>query len=81
MEYCKTSFLKIYPDGFRTDSSNQDVVQCWALGCQFCALNLQRTDDDCVLINKMFSHTTLECDCHMSIEWRFKGRYVIYLWQ
>lgn len=54
MEYCKTSFLKIYPDGFRTDSSNQDVVQCWALGCQFCALNLQRTDDDCALINKMF---------------------------
>ena len=53
MEYCKTSFLKIYPDGFRTDSSNQDVVQCWALGCQFCALNLQRTDDDCALINKM----------------------------
>ena len=54
MEYCKTSFLKIYPDGLRTDSSNQDVVQCWALGCQFCALNLQTTDDDCVLINKMF---------------------------
>ena len=54
MDYCKTSFLKIYPDGFRTDSSNQDVVQCWALGCQFCALNLQKTDDDCVLINKMF---------------------------
>ena len=54
MEYCKTSFLKIYPDGLRTDSSNQDVVQCWALGCQFCALNLQRTDDDCALINKMF---------------------------
>ena len=54
MEYCKTSFLKIYPDGFRTDSSNQNVVQCWALGCQFCALNLQKTDDDCVLINKMF---------------------------
>ena len=54
MEYCKTSFLKIYPDGFRTDSSNQDVIQCWALGCQFCALNLQRTDDDCALINKMF---------------------------
>ena len=54
MEYCKTSFLKIYPDGFRTDSSNQDVIQCWALGCQFCALNLQRNDDDCALINKMF---------------------------
>ena len=54
MEYCKTSFLKIYPDGFRTDSSNQNVIECWALGCQFCALNLQKTDDDCALINKMF---------------------------
>ena len=54
MEYCTSSFLKIYPDGFRTDSSNQDVVNSWALGCQFCALNLQKTDDDCVLINKMF---------------------------
>ncbi len=54
MEYCTSSFLKIYPDGFRTDSSNQDVVNCWALGCQFCALNLQKTEDDCTLINKMF---------------------------
>ena len=54
MEYCTSSFLKVYPDGFRTDSSNQDVVNFWALGCQFCALNLQKTDDDCVLINKMF---------------------------
>ena len=54
MEYCKSSFLKIYPDGLRTDSSNQDVISCWALGCQFCALNLQRTDDDCTLINKIF---------------------------
>ena len=54
MEYCTSSFLKIYPDGFRIDSSNQDVVNCWALGCQFCALNLQKTDDDCALINKMF---------------------------
>ena len=54
MEYCTSSFLKIYPDGFRTDSSNQDVVNFWALGCQFCALNLQKTDDDCALINKMF---------------------------
>ena len=54
MEYCTSSFLKIYPDGFRTDSSNQDVVNFWALGCQFCTLNLQKTDDDCALINKMF---------------------------
>ena len=54
MEYCTSSFIKIYPDGFRTDSSNQDVVNFWALGCQFCALNLQKTDDDCALINKMF---------------------------
>ena len=54
MEYCTSSFLKVYPDGFRTDSSNQDVVNFWALGCQFCTLNLQKTDDDCALINKMF---------------------------
>ena len=54
MEYCTSSFLKVYPDGFRTDSSNQDVINFWALGCQFCALNLQKTDDDCTLINKMF---------------------------
>ena len=42
MEYCTSSFLKVYPDGFRTDSSNQDVINFWALGCQFCALNYKK---------------------------------------
>ena len=49
----QNKFFKNFPDDFRTDSSNQDVVICWALRCQFCVLNLQRTDDDCALINKM----------------------------
>lgn len=54
IEYCQKSFLKIYPDTFRTNSSNQNPIMCWALGCQFAALNLQTTNDDFVLLNKMF---------------------------
>ena len=54
IEYCQKSFLKIYPDTFRTNSSNQNPIMCWSLGCQFVALNLQTTNDDFVLLNKMF---------------------------
>ena len=54
IEYCQKSFLKVYPDTFRTNSSNHNPIMCWALGCQFAALNLQTTEDDYVLLNKMF---------------------------
>ena len=54
IEFCQKSFLKIYPDGLRTNSSNHNPVMCWALGCQFAALNLQSTANDLVLLNKMF---------------------------
>ena len=54
IEFCQKSFLKIYPAGSRTNSSNQNPVLCWSLGTQFAALNLQSTSNDLVLLNKMF---------------------------
>lgn len=54
IKLCQKGFLKIYPDIFRTDSSNHDPLICWALGVQISALNLQRTDDDWILLNKIF---------------------------
>lgn len=54
IKFCQRGFLKIYPDIMRTNSSNHDPVQCWAAGVQIAALNLQKTDDDAVLINKIF---------------------------
>ncbi|KAE8595388.1 hypothetical protein XENTR_v10015718 [Xenopus tropicalis] len=32
---------RIYPDGFRTDSSNYGPVELWNVGCQIVALNFQ----------------------------------------
>ena len=54
IKYCQKSFLKIYPNILRTDSSNHDPVKTWICGAQICALNLQSTDDDYILINKIF---------------------------
>ncbi len=51
---CQKSFVKVYPDIMRTDSSNHDPIQCWSAGVQISAMNLQRTDEDWVLINKLF---------------------------
>lgn len=36
--------IRIYPKGFRTDSSNYDPIPFWNVGCQMVALNYQ-TDD------------------------------------
>ena len=63
ISYCQRSFLKIYPDGFRVNSFNQNPVLCWGLGCQFCALNVQTTEDDMILLNKMFFKTNGGSKC------------------
>jgi hypothetical protein len=63
ISYCQRSFLKIYPDGFRVNSFNQNPVLCWGLGCQFCALNIQTTEDDMILLNKMFFKTNGGSKC------------------
>lgn len=54
IKLCQKGFLKIYPDIFRTDSTNHDPLKCWASGVQIAALNLQKTDDDWILLNKIF---------------------------
>lgn len=55
IKFCQKAFIKTYPDVVkRTNSSNHDPIVCWASGVQIVALNLQKTDDDMILINKIF---------------------------
>ena len=54
IDYSRNSFMKIYPRGTRFDSSNCDPTKSWICGAQISALNLQSTEDDFVLLNKIF---------------------------
>ena len=44
--------VKIYPENF--DSSNYNIIKCFACGFQACALNIQATEDDYLLYDKIF---------------------------
>jgi hypothetical protein len=44
--------IKAYPQSF--DSSNYDIIKCWALGCQTAAINIQAVKDDYTLFNIIF---------------------------
>ena len=44
--------LRIYPESF--DSSNYNIIKCFACGIQGCCLNIQATKDDFTLYNKIF---------------------------
>ena len=44
--------LRIYPENF--DSSNYNIIKCFACGIQGCCLNIQATEDDFTLYNKIF---------------------------
>ena len=54
ISYTRNSFMKVYPRGTRFDSSNCDPTKSWLCGAQISALNLQSTEDDFVLLNKLF---------------------------
>ena len=61
-ELIKLSFhcmLKAYPQNF--DSSNYDIIKCWACGCQCPAINIQAADDDFTLFNKIFFTQNNNC--------------------
>ena len=44
--------MKAYPQKF--DSSNYDIIKCWLTGCQCAAINIQATEDDFTLFDKIF---------------------------
>ena len=48
----KQCSIKVYPDSF--DSSNYNMIKCFSCGIQACALNLQATEDDFILYDKIF---------------------------
>ena len=51
-QFTSNSLMKIYPQSF--NSSNYNIVQCWAAGIQVAALNIQATHDDYTLFDKVF---------------------------
>jgi len=48
----KHCLIRIYPDNF--DSSNYNIIKCFSCGIQGCCLNIQSTEDDFTLYNKIF---------------------------
>ncbi|KAH7105382.1 PLC-like phosphodiesterase [Auriculariales sp. MPI-PUGE-AT-0066] len=52
-----THFRRVYPEGLRIDSSNQDPVACWRNGSQIAALNWQNFDRGMQLNEALFSGT------------------------
>lgn len=61
-ELIKLSFhcmFKAYPQNF--NSSNYDIIKCWACGCQCPAINIQATNDDFTLFNIIFFTQNKNC--------------------
>jgi hypothetical protein len=61
VNFCKNSFLKVYPSISRIDSSNIDPVKSWICGVQIAALNLQSLQEDQMLINTIFFKINQNC--------------------
>ena len=51
--------IKAYPQNF--DSSNYDIIKCWAMGVQTAAINIQATNDDYTLFNIVFFSQNQNC--------------------
>ena len=52
IELSQHCMIKAYPQSF--NSSNYDIIKCWALGCQVSAINIQAFKDDYTLYNIVF---------------------------
>ena len=51
--------IKAYPQNF--DSSNYDIIKCWAMGVQAAAINIQATKDDYTLFNIVYFSQNQNC--------------------
>ena len=61
-EFIKLSnfiMMKAYPQNM--DSTNYDIIKCWACGCQVAAINIQSMKDDFTLFNKVFFMQNKNC--------------------
>ena len=52
IKFTSNSLMKIYPQSF--DSSNYNIIECWSLGIQVSALNIQAIEDDFTLFDIVF---------------------------
>ena len=48
----KKCLIKVYPESL--DSSNYNIIKCFASGIQSCALNIQMTEEDYILYDTIF---------------------------
>ncbi|KAG0227445.1 Phospholipase C [Actinomortierella wolfii] len=55
INFNKTHLTRVYPAGFRINSTNYDPHQHWAAGCQIVALNYQNYDRGMQMNSAMFS--------------------------
>jgi hypothetical protein len=61
VKFCKNTFLKVYPSMKRFDSTNFDPVKAWICGVQMAAMNLQSSNEDHMLIHKVFFKINRNC--------------------
>ncbi|KAI1289168.1 1-phosphatidylinositol 4,5-bisphosphate phosphodiesterase zeta-1 [Halotydeus destructor] len=54
LNYNRRHLARIYPDGFRFNSSNYNPLPFWLVGCQLVAINYQTYDDAMVLNDALF---------------------------
>ena len=52
IKFTSNSLMKIYPQSL--DSSNYNIIECWSLGIQVSALNIQAIEDDFTLFDIVF---------------------------
>ena len=52
IKFTSNTLMKIYPQSF--DSSNYNIIECMSVGIQVSAINIQATDDDYTLFDKIF---------------------------
>jgi hypothetical protein len=63
---------RVYPKGWRIDSSNYDPIPCWNCGCQLVALNYQTESEPMWLNDALFS-LNKGCGYVLKPEWLLYG--------
>ena len=58
-EFNQNALMKAYPQSF--NSANYNPIHCWIMGCHVASMNIQATDDDYLLCNKIFFKQNQNC--------------------
>jgi hypothetical protein len=58
-EFNQNALMKAYPQSF--NSANYNPIHCWIMGCHVASMNIQATEDDYLLCNKIFFKQNQNC--------------------